>query len=59
MTKEKATEILKDYLQPDGGLYCLSHYLAWSPGDKLITLDCRFEAEELAAIAWWMCNSRP
>jgi hypothetical protein len=54
MNDEKALEIIGDYIQPDGGLYCLGHYMAWTPGDKTITLDCGFEVEELEAIAWWM-----
>ena len=57
MNEEKAKEILKSYIQPDGGLYCLGHYMDWPPGDKEITLDCRFELEELEAIAWWVRNS--
>lgn len=57
MNKEKAQEILKDYIQPDGSLFCLGHYLSWSPSDKTITLDCEFDAEELEAFIWWMRNS--
>jgi hypothetical protein len=57
MNREKAQEILKEYIQPDGGLYCLGHYLAWTPGDKEITLDCKFEVAELEAIVWWMRES--
>ena len=57
MNREKAQEILKEYIQPDGGLYCLGHYLAWTPGEKAITLDCQFGADELEAIVWWMRES--
>ena len=57
MNKEKAQEILKEYIQPDGGLSCLGHYLSYSPGDDSITLDCSFGIEELEAIVWWMRNS--
>ena len=56
MNKDKATHILRDYIQPDRGLYCLGHYLAWTPGDDEITLDCRFTVDELDAIVWWMKN---
>ena len=54
MNKEQATEILKDYIEGDGGLFCPGHYIAWTPGDSDITLDSRFEADELEAIVWWM-----
>lgn len=57
MNKEKAQEILKEYIQPDGGLYRLGHYMAWSHGEKKITLDCQFDADELEAIVWWMRES--
>lgn len=30
--------------------------MAWSPGDKDVTLDDVFELEELEAIVWWMRN---
>ena len=54
MNEEKAREILWDYIQPDGGLYCPGPYVAWTPGDKTITLDGEFDAEELEAVTWWM-----
>jgi len=54
MTEEQAREILKDYIQKNGGLYCLGHYLCWNPGEKTITLDDDFKPEELEAIAFWM-----
>ncbi len=57
MNKEKAQEILKEYILPDGGLFCLGHYLSWRPGDDEITLDCGFSADELEAIVWWMRHS--
>ena len=57
MNKEKAQEILEEYIQSNGGLFCLSHYLSWAPGDKEIILDCEFDADELEAIVWWMRNS--
>ena len=56
MDEEAARKILKGYIEEDGGLYCLGHYLAWSPGDDDICLDCRFSADELEAIVWWMRN---
>ena len=54
MTKEKAIKILGDTIKPDGSLFELGHYMSWSVGDKYVTLDCRFDADELEAIAWWM-----
>ena len=54
MNEEKAREILEGYIQPDGGLYCLGHYMALTPGEKSITLDSEFDVEELEAIAWWV-----
>ena len=57
MTKEKAREILGDYIQEDGGLHSLGHYMAWTVGDKSICLDCHFDIEELEAIVWWMKNA--
>ena len=54
MTEERAREILKMYIQPNGGLYCCGHYLSWNPGDPRITLDDEFEADELDAIIFWM-----
>lgn len=50
MTLDEAKNILKDEIQPDGGLFCLGHYMAWSPGKKDICLDCRFDIEELEAM---------
>lgn len=57
MTEERARTILGDTIQADGGLYCLGHYTAWTPGDKEACLDCNFAAEELEAIAFWMKNA--
>jgi len=54
MIFEEAKEELKEYIQPDGGLFCLGHYLAWTVGDDRITLDCGFEQKELEAIAVYM-----
>lgn len=57
MNEQKTREILKDAIQPDGSLYCLGHYMAWTPGSKTITLDDEFTLEELEAIEWWMRNT--
>ena len=57
MNKEKAKEVLKDCIQPDGGLFCLVHYLSWRPGEDNVTIDCDLGLEELEAIVWWMRNS--
>lgn len=55
--EQKAREILGDDIQPDGSLYCLGRYLAWSHGDDTVTLDAKFSADELEAIAYWMRRS--
>ena len=56
-TTMKARNILKKYIQPDGGLYDLEHYMMYQPGDKSITLDDEFDVEELEAIVWWIRNT--
>lgn len=57
MTEERAREIWKDEIQPDGGIYCLGHYIAWTPGEQKATLDCEFSADELEALVWFMRHS--
>lgn len=42
---------VKEALCPDGGLYSLSWYLAWTPGAERAILDGEFSAEELRGIA--------
>jgi hypothetical protein len=44
-------QIIKDSLQPDGGLYWLAGYLSWNVGDRKVTIDGNYTAEELRAIA--------
>jgi hypothetical protein len=44
-------QIIKDSLQPDGGLYWLAGYLSWNVGDRKVTIDGDYTAEELKAIA--------
>ena len=50
----KQPQIIKDSLQPDGGLYWLSGYLSWNVGDRRVTIDGDYTAEELRAIAGHM-----
>jgi hypothetical protein len=45
---------MKELIQPDGGLYCLGWYLAWTPGNKTATLDAEFTSDELRWIADYM-----
>jgi hypothetical protein len=47
----KQHQIIKDSLQPDGGLYWLAGYLSWNVGDRKVTIDGDYTAEELRAIA--------
>lgn len=54
MDEEKARKILGDWIVEDG-LSCLGPYVAYTKGDD-ITLDARFNLEELEAIVWWMKN---
>jgi hypothetical protein len=44
-------QIIKDSLQPDGGLYWLAGYLSWNVGDRKVTIDGDFTPDELRAIA--------
>ncbi len=57
MNREKAIKILGDTITEDGGLYNIGHYISWNKGDDDVCLDCRFSADELEAIAWWMRNN--
>ena len=56
MNEQRAREVLGDIIQPDGSLYCIGHYIAWTKGDTSVCLDCNFDADELEAIVWWMQN---
>ena len=47
----KQHDIIKNSLQPDGGLHWLTGYLSWNVGDRRVTLDGGYTAEELRAIA--------
>ena len=47
----KQHQIIKDSLQPDGGLYWLAGYVSWNVGDRRGTIDGDYTAEELRAIA--------
>ena len=57
MDRQEAEKILSGTIQPDNSLYNLGHYICWDIGDEEVTLDCRFSADELEAIVWWMRNS--
>jgi hypothetical protein len=54
LTLEEATAHLKSFVTDDGGLFSLGWYLAWSSDRKEATLDGRFEADDLEAIAVYM-----
>jgi hypothetical protein len=56
MNEEQARAILGESVEPDGSLFNLGHYIAWDKDSDEVTLDCRFTADELEAIAWWMRN---
>ena len=47
----KQHQIIKESLQPDGGLHFLAGYLSWNVGDRKVTIDGDYTAEELRAIA--------
>ena len=56
MDEKRATEILSDSIEPDGGLYDVYDYTSWGVNDDEVTLDGNFTAERLEAVAWWMRN---
>ena len=47
-------QIIKNSLQPDGGLYWLRGYLSWNVGGRRVTIDGDFTPDELSAIADYM-----
>lgn len=47
-------EEMRELIQPDGGLYCLGWYVAWTPGSKDAVLDAEFTADQLRWIADYM-----
>jgi len=47
-------EEMRELIRPDGGLYCLGWYVGWSVGDKEVTLDAEFTADQLRWIADYM-----
>lgn len=58
MDEGKARQILSGDIQPDGNLFNLGWYLDWEVGDANATLDGKFSADDLEAIAWWMRNTQ-
>jgi len=56
MNKKRATEILKDEIDQDDGLFSADWCLSWDVGDTDAELDGVFTADELEAIAWRMKN---
>lgn len=62
MTEQRAREILGEAVLSDGLYGGSGEYLSWpSKGNdhEGATLDGRFTADELEAIAWWMRNKAP
>ena len=55
MTEDEARTILEREITDDG-LFSIGWYLSWTKGNNEATLDGRFTAESLEAIAWWMKN---
>jgi len=53
------TDDVKAAIQPDGGLFNLGWYLAWTVGEDTATLDGSFTADDLDAIAAHMRNTKP
>ena len=56
MNEREAKRILTGAILKDEGLYCLGWYLDWEPKQAFATLNGKFAAEDLEAIAWWMRN---
>ena len=60
MDRKQANKIIGKSKNPNGGLhslgglYSFKEYLRWDIGNKKATLDGKFTADELEAIAWWM-----
>ena len=44
-------QIIKEAIQPDGGLHWLAGYVSWNVGDRKVTIDGDFTPDELRAIA--------
>jgi hypothetical protein len=44
-------QIIKEAIQPDGGLHWLAGYVSWNVGDRRVTIDGDFTPDELRAIA--------
>ena len=44
-------QVIKESLQPDGGLYWLTGHVSWNVGDRRVTIDGGFTPDELRAIA--------
>lgn len=58
MTDDEAMDVLKEWIKPDGGLFCLGQYVAYTPGESTVVLDAEFSIDELEAIVWWMKNAK-
>lgn len=62
LAEEEAKHLkqLKGAIRSDGGLLVSgSEYLSWTTEDGIAELDGLFDADELAAIAWWMAHKPP
>ncbi len=58
MTLPEAEAYLADDIEPDGGLFSLGRYLAFTPRCDEITLDGRFTLQDLQAIVVYMEGHR-
>jgi hypothetical protein len=56
MNEQRARDLLGSRIQAGNSLADDLEYLAWEPDGEQATLDGRFTADELEAIAWWMHN---
>lgn len=56
MDLKEATSLLTKWgwIKPNGDLYCLGHYIAYSLGEGTVCLDDDFEIEELEALVVYM-----
>lgn len=60
MTRKEARKILRGLVGSDNSLYSYRakwNYLCWFVDDDRITLDGRYTAEQLEALAWWIKNN--
>lgn len=55
MDESKARAVLGKWIdEKDGSLHDIGAYINWIVGDSRVTIDGRFTADQLEAVARWM-----